>query len=343
MSSPEIAHEPEPSQIILQMLTGEWITQAVSVAATLGIADLLANGPKDVGDLAAAASAHADSLYRLLRALASVGIFAETEDGRFALTSLAECLRSDASNSMRNLARMWGMPFFWRPWGELLHCVKTSETGMKRALGATEPFAYLSEHSDEAKVFNGAMTDLSRNTGPAIAEAYDFGKFRKIVDAGGGHGMLLTCILRRYPGPRGIVFDLPKVVNGALPTIEAANLTDRCETVAGDLFESVPAGADAYIMRAIIHAFDKERAQAILKNVRRAIAPNGRLLLVDFVVPSGNGPSLSKLGDLHMLVMAGGRERTPNEFEDLLGAAGFKLSGIHPTKSAQSIVEGVPA
>lgn len=343
MSSPEIAHEPQPSQVILQMLTGEWIAQAVSVAATLGIADLLADGPKDVADLAGAASAHADSLYRLLRALASVGIFAETEEGRFTLTPLAECLRSDASNSMRNPARMWGLPFFWRSWGELLHCVKTGETGMKRALGVTDPFAYLSEHPDDAKVFNSAMTDLSRNTGPAIAEAYDFGKFDKIVDAGGGHGMLLTCILRRYPGPRGVVFDLPQVVNGALPTIEAARLTDRCETIAGDLFESVPAGADAYVMRSIIHGFNKERALVILRNIRRAVVSEGRLLLVDFVVPSGNSPSLSKLADLHMLVMAGGRERTPREFEDLLGAAGFKLAAIYPTMSPQSIVEGVAA
>src|SRR5215469_919007 len=173
MSSPEIAHEPQPSQVILKMLTGEWIAQAASVAATLGIADLLADGPKDVADLATASSAHADSLYRLLRALASLGIFAETEEGRFALTPLAECLRSDASNSMRNLARMWGLPFFRRSWGELLHCVKTGESGMKRALGATDPFAYLTEHLDEANIFNSAMTDLSRNMGSTVAEAYD--------------------------------------------------------------------------------------------------------------------------------------------------------------------------
>jgi O-methyltransferase/methyltransferase family protein len=343
MSSPEIVHEPQPSQAILQMLTGEWIAQAVSVAATLGIADLLSDGPKDVAHLATAASAHADSLYRLLRALASIGIFAETEDGRFRLTPLAECLRSDSSNSMRNPARMWGLPFFWRSWGELLQCVKTGETGMKQALGVTDPFAYFSEHPDDAKVFNSAMTDLSRGTGPAIAEAYDFGKFHRIVDAGGGHGMLLTCILRRHPGPRGIVFDLPHVVSGALSTIQAAGLTDRCEIVGGDLFESVPAGGDAYVMRAIIHGFSKERAQAILRNVRRAIVPNGSLLLVDFVVPSGNGPSLSKLADLHMLVMAGGRERTPREFQDLLEGAGFRLTAIHPTASPHSIVEGVPS
>jgi hypothetical protein len=343
MSSPETTHELPPSQRILQMLTGKWITQAVSVAATLGIADLLKDGPKDVKELAEATSTHADSLYRLLRALASIEIFAQTEDGRFTLTLLAQCLRSDAADSMRNAARLFGLPLFWRSWGELLKAVKTGETGLKRAFGVTDPFEYFSENPEDGQIFDGAMTDLSRERAPAIAEAYDFGRFGKIVDAGGGHGMLLMTILRRYPGPCGVLFDLPQVVRGAQAAIAEAGFSDRCETVAGDIFESVPSGADAYMMKSIVHGFNQERALVILENIRRNIQPQGRLLLVEFVIPPGNTPSIGKLSDLQMLVMAGGRERTREEFQGLLGAAGFTLGGIYPTAAQQSIVEGIPA
>ena len=343
MSSPEAARGAQPAQVILHMLNGEWIAQAIAVAATLGIADLLADGPKNAEQLASAASTHADSLYRLLRALSSVGVFAETDDGRFTLTPLAECLRSDAGNSMRNMARMRALPFVRQSWSELLQSVRTGESGMKQVYGTVNPFGYLSEHPEDAKVFDDAMTEISRNVGPAVAEAYDFGRFRKIVDAGGGHGMLLTTILRRHAGPRGIVFDLPHVVRGASTAIEAAGLADRCEAVPGDIFESMPSGANAYVMKAIIHGFDEERASLILKNIRRAIASDGRLLLIEHVVPAGNEPSLGKLADLQMLVMAGGRERTRREFEDIFAKGGFRLAAIHPTAAPQSIVEGVPA
>ncbi len=342
MSSPETKQEVPPRQLILQMLTGKWITQAVSVAATLGIADLLAGAPKTVEELAAATSTHADSLYRLLRALASIGVFAETEAGRFTLTPLAQCLRSDAPDSMRNAARMWGLPLFWHSWGELLHCVQTGETGLHQAFGVTNAFEYFAQHPEDAKIFNDTMTDFSRTFAGAIAEAYDFGRFSKIIDVGGGHGMLLASILRRHPGLRGVVFDLPQVITGSRPAIAAAGLADRCETVAGDCLESVPSGADAYLLRAVIHGFNDERALIILRNIRAGIRPEGRLLLIDFVIPPANEPSLSKLFDLQMLVMAGGRERTQVEFRTLLGAAGFKLGGIYPTASPQCIIEGVP-
>ncbi|HLV94890.1 MAG TPA: methyltransferase [Candidatus Acidoferrales bacterium] len=343
MSSTEAARQPEPSQILFHMLTGAWIAQAISVVATLGIADLLADGPKDARQLALPTSTHADSLYRVMRALASSGVFLETEDRRFELTPVSECLRSDTPDSFRNAARMFGLPLFWRSWGEALQCVKTGETGLRRAFGLANPFSYLAEHSEDGGIFNNAMTEMSRSVGPAIAEAYDFGKFSKIVDAGGGHGSMLAAILRRYPGPRGVLFDLPNVVKDARPAIAAAGLADRCEIVAGDLFESVPPGADAYVLKAIIHGFQGERAVAILRNVRRAIAPEGRLFLVERVIPPGNAPSPNKLADLQMLVMSGGRERTPREFEELLGAGGFKLAKIHSAAALQSVVEGVPA
>jgi SAM-dependent methyltransferase len=340
--TPQELTQMPPSQAILQMLTGKWIAQAVSVAATLGIADFLRDGPQDVEHLAKATSTHADSLYRLLRALASTGIFAEMDGGRFTLTPMAQCLRSDAPDSVRNWARLHGIPLFWRSWGELLHSVKTGDTGLKQAFGITGPFEYFSRHPEEARVFNDAMTDLTRSHSPGIAAAYEFGRFNKIIDLGGGHGTLLMTLLRRYPGLRGVVFDLPQVVTGAQAAIAAAGLSDRCEAIAGDILESVPAGADGYLTRGVIHGFDKEHALAVLRNIRRAIQPEGRLLLVEFVVPPGNQPSLGKLLDLQMLVIPGGRERTEEEFRDLFGAAGFKLSGIHPTATPQSIIEGVP-
>lgn len=343
MSSAETARAQQPAQAILQMLNAEWIAQGIAVVATLGVADVLGKGPKNVEEIASATLAHADSLYRLLRALATVGLFSETENKRFALTPLSDCLRSDAPNSMREAARMRNMPLFQRSWGELLHSVKTGETGLKRAFGLSSPWGYFSEHPDDSRIFDDAMTQMSRNVGSAVAEAYDFNRFRTIVDAGGGHGILLITILRRHEAPRGIVFDLAHVVKGAEGPIAEAGLAGRCEVKTGDFFESVPAGADAYLMKAIIHAFDDERASAILKNIRKVIAPNGRLLIVEHVVPEGNQPSVGKLNDLQMLVMTGGRERTRKEFDQLFAGAGFKLTAVHATAVAQSIVEGIPA
>lgn len=343
MSSAETARTLQPAQAILQLLNGEWIAQGIAVVATLGVADVLSPGPKNVEQIASATSTHADSLYRLLRALATVGLFSESENKQFALTPLSDCLRIDAPNSMREAARMRSMPLFQRSWGELLHSVKTGETGLKRAFGLSSPWEYFSGHPEDSQIFDDAMTQMSRNVAPAVAEAYDFNRFRTIVDAGGGHGILLITILRRHAAPRGIVFDLAHVVKGAEGLIAEAGLTGRCEVKAGDLFELVPAGANAYMMKAIIHAFGDERASAILKNIRRAIAPEGRLLIVEHVIPEGNQPSLGKLNDLQMIVMTGGRERTRKEFEQLLGGAGFKLTAIHATAAPQSIVEGIPA
>jgi hypothetical protein len=344
MSSPEVVpqSEPQPLQVLLQMMTGTMVAQSISVIAALGIADVLVDGPKTADQLASSTSTHADSLYRVLRALSSSGVFLETDDHRFALTPISQCLRSDAPDSFRNAARLMTLPIFWRAWGELLETVRTGKTGMMLAYGQMNPFEYFEKHPEDGAIFNNAMTEMSRNTGPDIAEAYDFGKFRTIVDVGGGHGSLLLSILKRHRNPRGVVFDLPNVVKDARPAIEASGLAARCETAAGNMFESVPSGADAYVMKAIIHGFNQEGALQILRNVRTAIAPEGRLLVVDRVVPSGNDRSPSKLADLQMLVMSGGRERTPMEFGELFKAAGFRLAEIHGTAAPQSIVEGIP-
>jgi hypothetical protein len=342
MSSPQPLRELPSAMKLIQMLVSKSVSQAISVAAELGVADVLQDAPKHVEELAAATATHAPSLYRLLRALASVGIFVEIEDHQFGLTPLAACLRGDAPDSIRNFARWYGVPLVLRAWDELLHSVKTGETGVKQALGVTDPFAYMSEHPEQEQIFQACMTEISRNNMPGIVGAYDFGRFRKIVDVGGSHGLLLSTILRRYPSPHGIVFDLPRVVEGARREIAGVGLTERCEAVAGNFFESVPAGADAYILKQVIHDWDDAPAIAILRNVRQAIRPEGRLLLLEFVIPPANEPSLSKVFDLGMLVSTGGRERTQIEYRDLFAAAGFTLTAVYPTASPQCVIEGVP-
>jgi len=333
------AREIPASVQMLQMLTGKWVSRAISVAAEFGIADLLSDGEKSTAELAAAAGVHEQSLYRVLRALASVGVFEETGSRRFALTPLAACLRNDAPDSVRGLARFLALPLMWDSWRELSHSVRTGETGMRR-LGIANPFDYLQTHPDEAEVFNHAMTEFSHQSAPAVAEAYDFGRFRKLVDVAGGHGFLLTTVLDRYPALHGVLFDMPPVVEGARAVIAQTAAADRCETVAGDFFQAVPEGADGYMMKHILHDWDDRRATAILRNCRRAMRPDGRVLVIEMVIPEGNQPFFGKLLDLEMLSVAGGRERTEEEFRQLFAAAGFELTGIVPTAAPVSLVEG---
>lgn len=337
------SHQTAPASAqILELLTGKWVSCAISAAAELGVADHLIAGERNVEDLARLTSSHAPSLYRLMRALASLGIFRETSAQAFALTPMAECLRSDAPDSVRTLARFFSMPAMWSAWGEILHCVKTGETGLMKAFGSPNPFEYLKDHPDQAAIFDGAMTDLSRLNAPAIAQAYDFGKLRRLVDIAGGHGLLLGTILHRYTNLQGVLFDLPQVIErarqhpGHLPA-------DRCEMVAGSFFEKVPQGADGYMMQHIIHDWDDERSVAILRNIRGAMDPSGRVLVVENVIPEGNAPSFGKLMDLEMLMAPGGRERTEAEYRDLFTAAGFRVQQIHSTYAPQSIIEAVPA
>jgi hypothetical protein len=326
----------------MQMLTGKWISASLSVVAELGIADLLAKGDKTVDELAASVSAHGPSLYRVLRALAGVGVFAETEDRRFTLTPLAECLRSDVPNSMREFARFVAMPAASRAWDQLMHCVKTGETGLRKCFGVDNPFDYFKTHPEEQAIFDAAMTDNSRQAAPAVAQAYDFGRFRQLVDVAGGRGLLLGTILQRYPQLHGVLFDLPSVIAGAHGTLTSFGLNGRCKTVGGDFFQTVPEGADAYIVKHVIHDWDDERSITILRNIRTAIDRSGRVLLVESVIPPGNEPSFAKLLDLEMLVIPGGRERTADEYRDLFAASGFRLEEIHATPGPESLIEGVP-
>jgi hypothetical protein len=330
-----------PSMTLLNLIAGSWTSQAISVAARLGIADLLEDGPRSCSDLAQATMSHPDALYRLLRALAGIGIFAENGDGRFELTPLAEGLQTKAPVSLCAYAILFGEEWYWRAWGELLHGVRTGECAFEHVSGM-QVFDYFARHAEAAKVFDAAMTSRSSMEDRAIAAAYDFA-CGTIVDVGGGRGSLLITILRQNPRTHGILFDRPHVVAGAAEPVDGAKVTDRCQVMAGDFFDRVPAGGDIYLMKKIIHDWDDERARAILTNCRAALTGAGRLLLLEQVILPGNGPSFGKVADLQMLVMTpGGRERTQAEYQTLLAAVGFELIRIIPTDCPLSIIEAAP-
>ncbi|HVK12018.1 MAG TPA: methyltransferase [Gemmataceae bacterium] len=336
MSEP--APPPPPEVVVTQMIFGKWVAMALSVAAKLRVADALAGGPKTVANLAAETGTHPPSLYRVLRALASVGVFAEDAHGRFRQTPLSEVLRSDVPGSMRAVADYCGADWSWRPWGRLLETVRTGKTAFDAVFGE-QAFEYLARHPDESAVFNDGMTGFSMQESPAVAAAYDFSPFGTVVDVGGGHGHLLCTILSKYPGPRGVVFDAPHVAAGAAPRIAAAGLADRCRAESGDFFKTVPAG-DAYVMKHIIHDWPDAEATTILRNCRAAARPGAKVVLVEMVIPPGNDPSPGKLLDLEMLVIASGKERTEREYADLLAGAGWRLTRIVPTESPASVIEG---
>jgi hypothetical protein len=271
-----------------------------------------------------------------VRALASIGIFAE-DQSRFCLTPLAECLLDPSTKAM---ALMRG-EFQYRAWGELLSSVQTGEPGFEKVYGKPI-FDYCSQHPETGELFDQAMQGVHGRETEAVVEAYDFSGIRMLADIGGGNGSVITAILRRYPTMRGILFDLPNVAKRAGANIAAAGLSARCQVVAGSFFESVPAGADAYMMRHIIHDWDDEQSVTILRNCRQAMGQGGKLLVVEGVVPPGNEPSVSKFFDLAMLVSPGGMERTAQEYRDLFEAAGFRLVRIVPTKTWVSVIEGEP-
>ncbi|MGD9692407.1 MAG: methyltransferase [Phycisphaerales bacterium] len=324
---------------LLQMITGMIGTQAVRVAAELAIADHLACGPATAEDLARRCDAHADSLRRLLRYLCGEGVFVEDESGRFALTPLGECLRSDSPTRVRDFARMLAGDCA-SAWNELIHSVRTGHCAFEHVHGAPL-FRYLAAHPEKAHVFDSAMTGVhGPETGPMI-DAYDFSGFETIVDVGGASGAVLLEILSRNPRPRGIVFDLDHVAEQASARIAAAGLADRAKGEGGSFFERVPEGADCYVMRHIIHDWNDEQSIGILRRCRDAMRPDGKVLVVESVIPPGNEPHPSKMFDLIMLAIPGGRERTRADYERLYSAAGLRVTRVVPTASPVSVVEGV--
>ena len=327
-----------PPIAMLQMIGGYWIARMIYVAAELGVADLLHEQPRTASALAAATGMHPRALYRVLRALAGVGIFAEDEAGNFHLTPLAETMRSNAPGSMRALilSELGGEHF--DAWTNLAQSVKTGEIAFDHKYGQ-DVWEYYAETPDRAAIFNESMTNVSEATNAAVVAAYDFSSIQKLVDVAGGHGSLIAGILTANPYLHGVLFDQPHVVDGSGANL--ASVADRCEVIGGNMFQEVPSGADAYLMKWIIHDWADEPALTILKNCHRAMAENGKLLLVEMVVPPGNEMHFAKLLDINMLVMTGGCERTAAEYTELFAQAGFKLTRIVPTEGPASVIEAV--
>lgn len=326
---------------LLQMMTGYWVSQAIYVAAKLGLADLLADGPKSAEELAAATGSHAPSLYRVFRALASIGIFTEASPGRFGLTPLAALLQTGRPGSMRALAIMYAEEQF-HAWGNVLESVQTGEAAFNRLYGM-DYFAYLAQHPESNQVFNEAMVGWTSQLVGAVVDTYDFSPFGTVVDVGGGYGALLAAILQKNPTQRGILFDQPHVIVDAEQHLRTARVVDRCTCIAGSFFEAVPPGGDAYVLAQILHDWDDEDCVTILKQCRTVMPEHGRLLIVELVLPPGDQPFFGKWLDLHMLTLLNARERTEAEYGALCHEAGFTLTRVVPTLPGPSVVEAVPA
>ncbi|MDF5723009.1 MAG: methyltransferase [Rhizonema sp. PD37] len=337
---PNISTETSASDIMLQMISGFWVSRAIHAAAKLGIADYLKEQPKTVDELAAITDTHMPSLYRLLRALESVGIFVEDDHHRFGLTPLAATLQTDVPSSMRFLAiSMLGQEHYLG-WENLLHSIKTGEIAFDHIAEMSLWDHYL-KNSEAGKVFNCAMTNLTASVLSAIICSYDFSAFNTVVDVGGGQGSLVTSILKAYPSVKGIIFDVPTVIVEAKSHLQAQGFAECCKLVSGNFFESVTAGGDAYLLKHIIHDWDEEKAITILKNCHQAMSQHAKLLLFETIIPTGNASSFGKLLDLDMLVMTGGRERTEEEYQVLLQKAGFQLIQVIPTPSPISVIEAL--
>ncbi len=334
----EVSPEVAAAQQIMQLSTGYIASTCVYVAVKLRLPDLLADAPRSSADLARELKVNDDALYRVLRTLVSLGIFEDKGSRMFANNLASSLLRSATPGSMYEMALWMSDPFHFQVYANALHSVKTGEPAVEKTFGVPV-FEWFPKNPEESEVFNNAMTMFSAMVIPAVLDVYDFSGIATLVDVAGGHGRVLTSILEKYPAMRGVLFDLEHVLAGARPVIDSLGLSNRCRTVSGDFFKAVPEGGDAYIMKHIIHDWDDERAATILKNIRAAMNRGGRIILIESVVPSGSQPDFSKIIDLEMLLMPGGRERTEQEFRDLFARAGFELTRIVPTKSPLSVIE----
>lgn len=326
---------PPPAQLML-FIVGKWISKPIYVAAELGIADMLTNGPRSIAELAQDSQSHAPSLYRMMRALASVGIFFETEGKRFELTPMAECLKEGA---MRSLALMFNSEYSDKAWGYFLDSIKTGDSAFEKAHGMPI-IDWLEKNPQVAKVFNEANAYKAANSHRAIVDVYDFSGIDTLTDVGGGIGALMAEILIANPSMKGTVADIPSVIQEARKFIRSRGVANRCKTVECDFFKEIPAGSDGYLMSHILHDWSSDQCKIILKNCHNAMKPESKLLVIEMVVPPGNGFSIAKLLDLEMLVN-GGCERTEQEFKTLLESSGFKLSRIIATKESICIIEGI--
>jgi DNA-binding transcriptional ArsR family regulator len=329
-----------PSDAMMEMVINAWSAQAITAAADLGIADELAKGPLAVDELASAVNADADAIGRLLRALTSRGIFRLRRDGRYELTPLGDSLRSDAEVSLRGFARFLGAPQHREHWSHLTDAIRTGRPAVPELRGKPM-FEYLADEPEFSEIFNAAMTSMSEVAAAAVTAGYDFSRHDTIVDVGGGHGRLLAAILEATPVARGVLYDLPHVVEGATAGLSERKLQDRVKVVPGSFFDAVPEGGDAYVLKNVIHDWPDDEAVQILENVRKAAVAGKQLLLVEFVLPRHDRECMGKWADLEMLLVVGSRERTAAQYGRLLSRAGFRLTRVVETTSPFSVIEAV--
>jgi orsellinic acid C2-O-methyltransferase len=337
--------EIPPQAQIQEMVSGFWKTRAIHAAVRLGLADLMGSGPRSAADLAARCDANADAVYRLLRALVSIGICLDADGGRFALTPLGDALRSDSPRSIRGMV-LHLSEMMWNSWSHLDESVRTGKTARELS-GQSGAFDFFDANPEAAAIFNSAMAQFTRMVGAAVVAVYDFSAIGTLIDVGGGYGQLLATILRANPKMRGVVFDMEHAADGARRELTAEGVADRAQFTVGDFFKEVPTGADAYILKSIIHDWNDERSTAILRNCRRAAGANAKVLLVERVVPErmrvAPEDQATAMLDLNMLVGAGGRERTEAEFGALFRVAGLRLVRVVPTASGSAVIEAVAA
>lgn len=341
MSAPAVTRDQTAAFALLDLIQGSVITQALYVAAQLNIADILSEGPLAATEIAKRAGADPEAVYRLLRLLSGYSVFAENEDGRFGLTPMASALRDDAPDSMRGIALLMGHPLLSEDWGNLLTSVRTGEPSLPalRGMGA---FEFLMANPEYGATFMQGMGSLSAPETDPVVAAYDFSPFRTIVDLGGGRGALLAGILNRASNSTGILFDQPHATVNSADVLKAAGVADRCTIENGSYFEAVPAGGDAYLLKHTLHDFSEPQIRAVLKNVRKAISPGGALFIIEYVLPGGNARHIGNVVDMWLLLLLGAKERTAEQYAELLASEGFRLTSIIPTTSPVSIIQAEP-
>jgi hypothetical protein len=343
MANPSASPAALPAHAqIIQMGTAYWVSQFIYTAAEMRLADHLADGPRSAQELAAVTGTHPRALHRFMRTLASIGVLADSGGGRFAVTPLGAALKADAPGSARSTVLAMGGSVIRQAFAEFRYSLETGQTSLEKVAGMPF-FDYLAQHPDEAAQFSEAMVGIHGAEPPAVAAAYDFSTCATIVDVGGATGNMLAAILSRYPGVKGVLFDRPYVVPEASALLEARGVAARVTIEAGDFFEEVPAGGDAYVLSHIIHDWSEAQCLTILGHCRKAMKPESRLLIVETVLPEGDAPHQGKLQDMVMLVVPGGQERTAEEYRALLAKAGFRMTRVVPTTSVVSVVEALPA
>jgi hypothetical protein len=328
-----------PHVVLRRLIDGYGISQGLYVVATLGVADCLGEEPRKIDDLAESLDVHTESLYRTMRALASVGVFHEVDGRRFVLTPVGQCLRADAAEPVGGYAAYIGRDQQWRAWGGLLDAIRTGETAFRHVHGCST-WEYRAQHPSEGAIFDRAMTDLTRRVNGTIVETYDFGRFRQIVDVGGGRGALLAAILARQPTAKGVLFDLPSVVAQSEHVL--APVAERCEVRAGDFFvDALPIDADAYVLKTVLHDWDDRDALRILRTCRAAASEGAALLIIEWDLGPRNGARDAKLTDLGMLVGTGGRVRSVDQHAALLRQTGFRFERSVSTAIGYCVIEGI--